>query len=81
MIEVTMREWVMLTFIRHYIKRYGRSPTHAEISKGCGWNHRDSPSIYLLRLAGKGVVTLKHKESRGIVLRNVTVGVDVKVKA
>lgn len=75
MIQVTMREWVVLTFIRLHIERNGVAPTHGEIIDGCKCGCRYTVIKILMGLSAKKLIIVNHGKARGIEVRNVPVGV------
>jgi hypothetical protein len=73
MIEVSMMEWNILTFIRHFRQQHGFSPTRIEIASGCGCG-RGSVSRCLLRMKGRGLVDWKDTPLHSIMLCAVAIG-------
>lgn len=74
MIQVTMQEWNILTFIRAYKKQCGVAPTLPEIAEGIGVS-RWTVARSLLHLSAKNLVTIRHGQRRGVTLNRVEIGV------
>jgi hypothetical protein len=74
MIEVSIEQWNILTYIRKYRDQHGRSPVLREIMSGCNCS---STTVYqhLMRMTGKGLVLRQGPSLRDIVLIDKPVGV------
>lgn len=75
MIQVTMREWRLLTFIQHYTQQHGYSPSSRDILKGCGYTTTSTVQDHLKKLEAAGVLTRGERRNRTIVLCAVQIGV------
>lgn len=76
MIEVSMKEWNVLTFVRGYCFRHGFSPTQTEIANGCKLPDRKAVRRVLIDLKIKGLVSYDvDAKKRALRLINVPVGV------
>lgn len=75
MIQLTIREWVVLTFITQYIRDHKRAPTLREIAKGTGWRSADIPCRVVCELEACGVLESTAGKLRTTRLLSCVVGV------
>lgn len=77
MIPVTMKQWVILTFIRNYRQQHGVSPSSADIAQGCAIRSQYAAYRLLKKMRIAGVVSFgsKPKRARTLTLCNVEVAV------
>lgn len=76
MTQVTMREWVVLTFVRNYWQEYGVAPSRREIMDACGLGSTSVANYILRDLEAAGVVRIGEASSnRTVVPCDVTAGV------
>jgi sulfur relay (sulfurtransferase) DsrC/TusE family protein len=68
-IQVTMTEWNVLTFMRNFSFRYGRMPRQSEIARGCGMKNRNRPRQLLIQLNRKGLVVYEWGTGKRVSLR------------
>lgn len=74
MIQVTMTEWNILTFIRAYKAHCGVAPMLSEIAEGIGVS-RWTVARSMLHLSAKKLVTIRHGQQRGVTLNHAPTGV------
>ncbi len=77
MITISKREWLVLTYIIHYIARRGYAPTYREIAKSLCMEIGANITKALDGLHDKGVIERGgHGQVRAIrVVRGISVGV------
>lgn len=68
MIQITMREWVVLSYLTHYITTHGHAPTMRQIAKGCGFKSTSYARARLDDLEALGLITRQRKKARSVVL-------------
>lgn len=57
MIQVTMREWNVLTFIQSFVRKHGYVPTTAQIMAGCGIRSAAAFEDAMFALREEGLVS------------------------
>lgn len=76
MIQVTMQEWVILTFIKTYKQQHGYSPSARDVAMGCGISNRYAAYRLLVKLKYAGLLNFAgNGRGRAITLFDVRVGV------
>ena len=75
MIQIAMREWVVLSFITHFIDTRGYAPSMSEIMHGCGLHSTCGVRMRLDDLEALGLITRQRHKSRAIVLHRKPVSV------
>jgi len=68
MIQLAMREWVVLSFITRYIDTQGHAPSMSEIMHGCGLHSTCGVRMRLDDLEALGLIIRQRHKSRAIVL-------------
>lgn len=75
MIQVTMREWTVLTFIRNFRREHGFSPSKRDIMAGCELSSEGAQTV-CVRLKAFGLIRMRDgSRGRTIVPCDVAVGV------
>ena len=62
------RRKAILRFIERYIKKYGCSPTIAEIAEGVGLSSPNATRNHLFKLQEEGKIVMRPKVARAIAL-------------
>ena len=74
--NVTIKEWLVLTYIRHYRTQNDGSPSLAEIAAGCGLPNRFAAHRTIVCLQEAGLLReTEARTSRGWVPTDVQMGV------
>jgi repressor LexA len=68
MIQLAMREWVVLSFITRFIDTKGYAPSMSEIMRGCGLHSTCGVRMRLDDLEALGLISRQRHKSRAIVL-------------
>lgn len=76
MIEISMRQWTVLTFIDTYWRQHGVTPSRREIAAACGIASANTANLIIRDLEAAGVVRVgEAKSNRTVTLCDVEVGV------
>lgn len=66
--EITEKQWIVLEFIRGFIRENGMPPTRKEMAAAMGWKSPNAAGFYINALKEKGALTHNPGIARGIAL-------------